>query len=110
VRVERRPDGAELQATALPDGEDTPSTKRPTVRRTRRLSAAEWQSIEAAVQAADYWRMPSPETRPGEDGETWVFEGLRGGQYHAVTRWEPREDSAYHALGARLLKLADLPP
>jgi hypothetical protein len=54
------------------------------------LSAAERDRILAAVKAADFWRSP-PLIRPTwgfRDATTWVFEGVRGGQYRrSAYRW-----------------------
>jgi hypothetical protein len=109
VRVERAAGGAALEATRLPATQDLPTKARPKERRQRRLSPAEWNRLAAAVAAADFWNLPSPEVHLGEDGETWVVEGLRPGAYHAVERWEPRDGTPYRALGATLLDLAGLP-
>jgi hypothetical protein len=108
VRVERTAGGAELQATRLPESSDVPTKARPKERRQRHLSPADWTRLTAAVAAADFWNMPSPETRLGLDGQTWVVEGVRPGAYHAVERWEPQDGIPYRALGATFLDLAGL--
>jgi hypothetical protein len=101
VRVERGAEGAFLQATRAKEGA-------PKERRQRSLTAAEWERLTAAVAAADFWKLPSPEKEPGLDGETWVVEGLRPGAYHAVDRWGPSDGDPYRALGATFLDLAGL--
>ena len=108
IRIERAADGAELQATQLSAERTEDVAARPTERRLRHLSASEWERLAAAVRAATFWTLSAPETTLGNDGQTWVIEGLRAGQYHVVERWEPRDGQAYRALGAVFLELAGL--
>jgi hypothetical protein len=108
VRVEHAADGADLQATRLPASQDLPTKGRPKERRQRHLSSADWSRLTAAVAAADFWNLPSPEPHLGEDGQTWVVEGLRPGAYHAVERWQPKEGAPFRVLGATFLDLAGL--
>jgi hypothetical protein len=102
VRVEKGAEGAFLEATRTPCG------GAPKERRQRTLTAAEWDGLTAAVAAADFWKLPTAEKELGEDGETWVVEGLRPGAYHAARRWGPEDGTPYRALGATFLELAGL--
>jgi hypothetical protein len=101
VRIERDAQGASLEATRT-SGDAVKE------RRQRQLSPAEWARLTTAVTAADFWNLPSPDKQPGQDGETWVIEGVRPGAYHAVERWGSGDGTPYRALGATFLDLAGL--
>ena len=40
----------------------------------------------------------------GLDGSQWILEGVRGGEYHVVDRWSPK-DNSYSQLCKYLLRL-----
>ena len=67
-------------------------------RETRRtLKPEEWSSLLALVEAASFWTLPyddpgqKPDAQGNEriclDGSHWTIEGVRRGQYHAVSRY-----------------------
>jgi len=58
-------------------------------RRIRRLPASAWSDLQAAVDTARFWDLPSSDDRIGFDGETILIEGRVGSRYHVVERWEP---------------------
>ncbi|HYH79454.1 MAG TPA: hypothetical protein VEX86_06645 [Longimicrobium sp.] len=74
----------------------------------RVLTAGEAESLRGALAAARFWSLPAKgAAAPGQDGTSWVMEGVRDGFYHATERWEPaRGEPAYHALGLFLLRLS----
>jgi hypothetical protein len=73
----------------------------------RAVSTGEWESLTKALGAIDFWRAPTEVALPGEglDGSQWIIEGRRGGQYHLVDRWSPR-DAPYRNVGLTFLRLA----
>jgi hypothetical protein len=52
-----------------------------------KLTAADVKEFRALVAKADFWKMPTPEPKPGMDGSEWILEGVEGGKYHLVVRW-----------------------
>jgi len=72
----------------------------------------EWDSLLAAVEESEFWTDASSLERldwlrmVGTDGEEWIFEGWRDGQYKAHTVWSPGEEKsrAAYALGRSFLK------
>jgi hypothetical protein len=95
VRVQSSPAGATLFAVELDHrgGTEPGPIKQ---RLPRKLAAGEWAALQAAVNAAGFWDMPSKKEEMGLDGAEWVLEGKRGARYHVVQRWSPRND-AYRA-------------
>jgi hypothetical protein len=55
------------------------------------LSDAAWRDLRARVDTAGFFGLPTSDTA-GQDGEQWIVEGVRGGTYHLVDRWMPRQD------------------
>ena len=57
------------------------------------------------IEGANFWKMPTEGNGPqGMDGAEWVLEGVQGGQYHVVTRW----DAGGTPFGKALLELLQL--
>ncbi|MDR3736695.1 MAG: SLOG family protein [Acidobacteriaceae bacterium] len=65
----------------------------PTVIHRRDLSADEWSSLVAVIDAAQFWDLPiEDKSRRGLDGEIWDIEGWRKGQSHRISRWSPNDE------------------
>lgn len=79
------------------------------------------KDVVEQLQRLSFWSMPTekeqltrPRSKSGSgstvllpihlDGSQWILEGLRGGEYHVVDRWSPRDDS-YSELCKHLLHL-----
>ncbi|HUJ29892.1 MAG TPA: hypothetical protein VLY23_01330 [Candidatus Acidoferrum sp.] len=61
-----------------------------------KVSAEDAEKFLAFVDTSGFWSMPTvqpPNPTPPKyyvlDGAFWVFEGVRGGSYHVVYRWNP---------------------
>jgi hypothetical protein len=73
------------------------------------LTRAKTQSLLAAFESAGFWSLPTEPPangRIGLDGAQWIFEGVRGGQYHLIDRWSPEAGDPVRAVGTLALKLA----
>ena len=63
---------------------------------------------ESLVEGIALGKSPSwtfraePDDRNGVDAAQWIFEGLKGGEYHIVDRWSP-ENGEVHSLGIMML-------
>ena len=73
--------------------------------RMQSLSKDQVREVIALIEAANFWKMTTEGEGPrGTDGAEWVLEGVQGGQYHIVTRW----DASGTVFGKALLKLLRL--
>jgi hypothetical protein len=104
VRVVLIRDGARIEFTELTGngGYEPGHIRRHTE---RHLSRNEVDRFAKALEAADFWQLPTRIRDFGLDGAEWVVEGRRGSTYHVVERFSP-EGGAYRALGLLFLKLA----
>jgi hypothetical protein len=63
------------------------------IEQTRSLTAEEWQSFEALVHQAGFWKLHSTVEEPiPHDGATWTFESMSDGKYHFVHRITPSKE------------------
>ena len=72
--------------------------------RTQSLSKQQVRGVLALIEEASFWKMTTQGGPQGLDGAEWVLEGVQGGQYHIVTRW----DASTTAFGKPLLELLRL--
>ncbi len=77
------------------------------VNQSRPLTESEWNSFVDLLNKADYWQMVKKEGATGTDGATWLMEGIRNRQYHAVERWSPRE-GYYREASIYLIKISGI--
>lgn len=59
------------------------------------LDSAQIESILKAIEENDFWNMPFEGGQIGVDGSQWIVEGLRNGEYQAISRWSPTNTTAY---------------
>ena len=79
------------------------------VNSTRTLTNEEWSKIQGLLQNANFWSMPSKDSREsGLDGVWFILEGRKDGKYHAVERWTPQHDAAFIDLSAYLVEITGL--
>lgn len=106
VRVTKDGTGATLRAVVM-SGKGGYLPGRPAIDHTLRLDAAQWAELEKQVEAANFWTLPTKERDDsGSDGEQYIVEGLSGGRYHVVDRWEP--DASYARLVNHIFSLSGL--
>lgn len=80
----------------------------PTNRKTRHLTKEQTNTFLGIVQETGFWNEPNLDDRAGLDGEQWILEGVRNGEYHIVDRWSPKKGVCLE-LGRHLMfDLADL--
>jgi hypothetical protein len=106
VRIERTGAGARLHAKVL-DGEGDDEPGQIAIDRTVTLNAEHWNHIGRLLQEASFWELPTKlEDDGGSDGDQLIVEGVNGGKYHVVDRWEP--DPSYEALCGTMLELTQI--
>jgi len=78
-------------------------------RQNKTVSLAEWKQLQTALAQADFWFSPPHRrpTLPHMDGMSWMLEGRRGSEYHAILR-EPGQESAFDHLADLVLETAGL--
>jgi hypothetical protein len=112
VRVERRGSKSSLIGVV-----GSPSSYPKEIRKhvSRALSPLEWEAVQAHFVEAHFWP-PTPLHRyPGEavcvDGAVWIFEGVRHGNYRALSMsCDLERNPSFKAAGLRLIELAGLMP
>jgi len=72
--------------------------------KTQALSKQQAQEVLELIDRAGFWNMATEGGPHGNDGAEWILEGVQGGQYHVVTRW----DASGTAFGKALLELIRL--
>jgi len=72
--------------------------------RTQSLSKQQVREVLALIEEASFWKMATEGGPRGCDGAEWVLEGVQGGHYHIVTRW----DASGTTFGKVLLELLRL--
>lgn len=57
----------------------------------RILTRTQTQAFQTQIDTLDFWHLANPvNDQTGSDGSQWVIEGIKGGQYHVVDRWSPK--------------------
>jgi hypothetical protein len=65
------------------------------------------QKFLKQLDQLNFWQLP-PDNKLGFDGETWILEGVRHGNYHKVMRWMP-DDRNFIKTGFVLVRSCKLP-
>jgi hypothetical protein len=60
---------------------------------TRPLTDGEWNHFQELLGKATFWSMKATDDRLGLDGVTFLLEGHRPNEYHAVLRWSPEDQN-----------------
>lgn len=51
------------------------------------LTKEQVERVLALINGTSFWKMTTKGGPQGNDGAEWVLEGIQGGRYHVVTRW-----------------------
>lgn len=87
VRIESRANEIVLEATVLSGaGGYEPGVA--VERVTRKLTDAEWRSIDEGAERIGFWELEH-EIDLGFDGSSWLLEGVRGDNYWCFEQWSP---------------------
>lgn len=73
----------------------------------RKLTAAEWDGLQAKLKTLDYWTMPDPKRRLVLDGMNWTLEGATGPKYRTVMIASP-DAGPYRATGLYLWRTSGI--
>jgi hypothetical protein len=102
VTIERARDNVYVRVQTSPDRRTPGATTT-----TRTLPVEEWDALRPLAESG-LWRQKAegPATTPSvHDGVVWRIEGIRGGEYWAIVRHEPR-DAAVLELVEHILRVA----
>jgi hypothetical protein len=106
VRIERTGAGVRLRAKVL-DGTGGDEPGQIAIDRSLTLDAEQWNHLDQLLQEAKFWQLPTKLVDDdGPDGDQLILEGVSGGKYHVVDRWEP--DPIYKELCGSMLKLTKI--
>jgi len=65
---------------------------------TRPLTDVEWNHFQELLGKTSFWSMQAADNRlAGLDGATFLLEGHRPNEYHAVMRWSPEDQNFLNA-------------
>ena len=65
---------------------------------TRPLTDSEWNHFQELLGKTSFWAMQAADNRPaGLDADTFLLEGHRPYEYHAVLRWSPEDENFLNA-------------
>jgi hypothetical protein len=75
---------------------------------TRIVKLSRWRTARLVreFESSGFWTAPVTSGGGGLDGSTWLWEGCRGGRYHAALRWTPENGDPLKSLGLTLLETA----
>jgi hypothetical protein len=104
VHVESRDRGADLVRTevSVRFGAEPGAVSRS---KSVRITQRQWESLLSALDQAEFWKLDAEDGRLGCDGYNLVFEGMRHGRYHVVSRWTP-EAGPFLSACLRLFELS----
>lgn len=114
VRMERRGRQVRVVTTVL-SGAGGYEPGEPVRRDSASVPVDAAAALSARADSAGFWRMPTaePSGRKGADGDRWILEGYRAGEYHVVDRWNPDftgSDPAFLELARALLRVGGVAP
>ena len=102
VRLEVKPDGTAILITKVTSGAGGYAPGHLITNTSKSLTKQQTDSFLHKIDADRFWDLTSPsKDADGNDGSQWIIEGVRGGKYHVVTQWSPKQ-GPIHDLGVAL--------
>ena len=89
IRLDLKPDGAGELTTKVGTGTGGYDPGHVATNAVKPLTKEHVKRLLSAIQAAEFWNLPSYEQSGGHDGARWIVEGIDAGKYHVVDRWSP---------------------
>jgi hypothetical protein len=109
IRIAGTTSGFLLESTELSGGGGDPPGMR-VERKRSELREGDWKELKTAIDASMFWSATtSSEVLIGIDGDSWIIEGRKGQEYHAVGRFHPK-GTALGNLGQLFFKLSGITP
>lgn len=95
IRLDPKSDGTSVLTTKVANGSGGFRPGVLTENTSKVLTKEQTQKCLSRVAKLNFWTAPnSVDDQKGTDGSQWIIEGVKGGQYHVVDRWMPREGIA----------------
>ena len=102
VRLEVKPDGTAMLTTKVASGAGGYAPGHLVTNTSKPLTKQQTDAFLHKIDTDKFWDLPSPpKDADGNDGSEWIIEGVRGGKYHLVRQWSPRQGRV-HDLGTAL--------
>jgi hypothetical protein len=99
VRMDIQPDGTGMLTTKMCSGAGGYSPGKLVQNSNRKLDWTQVKEFLALIEREGFWTAPNPvNDQTGTDGSQWIIEGVKGGNYHVIDRWSPKQGPA-HDLG-----------
>ena len=108
ARLELSDDGTGILKSTILDGSGGYEPGNIKHESTTTINAENVASYLEALDSINYWSMPTNDARIGTDGEQYILEAIKNGQYHIVDRWSPEDKDAFAEVCQQLIKLADI--
>jgi hypothetical protein len=108
IRISIRPTGTASLTTIVTSGKGGYEPGIISKNEVTEISSRQLKQFYYRLDEAGFWSMKTlDETNGGNDGAEWIFEGVRDGKYHVVSRWAP-ESGTYRKLCLDLVEYSDL--
>jgi len=106
IRLDVNGDGTSRVTTKITA--DKPATGKAKTTRVTQVTKEQTASFLAIVDQNGFWKLLTFDSYRGLDGTVWIIEGTKGGTYHVVDRWTPKDENV-RAIGFAMLNdLANL--
>jgi hypothetical protein len=91
IRLEVRPDGTSVLTTKVTNGAGGYRPGALIVNSSSILNREQTRGFLSHIEKGYFWKAPNPvDDQRGTDGSQRVIEGVKGGHYHVVDRWSPK--------------------
>jgi hypothetical protein len=107
IRLDVNTDGSGLLTTKMLSGATGEVKTRIILNEQEKFTKKQVDWFVSRKQISEFWNQPSFDEQRGLDGEEWIAEGVKAGNYHVAARWSPTEGTAY-AIGTLMLRTAKL--
>lgn len=75
----------------------------------KKISERNWNKIKIKLKELSFWNIYPNNNLPGNDGSTYILEGLKNGQYYVVKYWSPkRKEIKFYNFCEHILSLTDI--
>lgn len=75
----------------------------------KKISESDWNKIKIKLKELSFWNIYPNNNLSGNDGSTYILEGLKNEQYYVVKYWAPkRKEIEFYNLCEYMLSLTDI--
>jgi hypothetical protein len=75
----------------------------------RHITEEEWERFQALLKESNFWSSPTESGKQmGLDGASFLLEGIKPHQYHAIDRWLPADEGDFVNVSHYLVSISGL--